>query len=504
MNQLVSILSAIVFLPLVGAMGVLFLNEGRKKALHGWTLGVTLADLALAVALAVQFDAGEGGYQFVDSFSWVPSLGIQYLMGVDGISLFLVLLTAFLAPLAMLASWGRVRERVKGFTFWLLVLETGVLGVFTSLDLVVFYIFWEAMLVPMYFLIGAWGGERRGYATLKFFLYTMAGSALMLVGILALGAYHYYYKGAWSFDLRAMAGLGLPAAAQLWLFGAFALAFAVKVPIFPFHTWLPDAYEQAPNAVMPLLAGVLGKMGVYGFLRFCLPLFPQATASYRPWVSALAIVGILYGSLAALGQRDVKRLVAYSSVAHLSLIVLGLFALNHQAISGALIQCVSHGVYIAALFLLVAMLEERRGTRLIEAFGGLWKPMPLLGFLFLVSVLAAVGLPGLNGFVGEFSILLGVFRANRAFAALAALGMIFGAWYMLWTFQRLMHGEVRHAENAALPDLRGREWALLVPLVVVMFLMGILPNLLFGRMDASVRQFLQAARPGAVTLLDRE
>jgi len=441
MNQLgFSVLSVIVFVPLLGAVVVLFLNEERKRSIYWWALAVTLANFALSLALYFQFDKVEAGYQFVDSFAWVPSLGIQYLVGVDGISLFLVLLTTFLAALAVLAGWGQVQERTKGFYFWLLMLETGILGVFTSLDLVVFYIFWEAMLVPMYFLIGGWGGERRWYATLKFFLYTMAGSALMLVGILALGAYQYYYRGAWSFDLRAMADLGLPLSAQLWLFGVFALAFLVKVPIFPFHTWLPDAYEQAPNAVMPLLAGVLGKMGVYGFLRFCLPLFPAATGVYRPWISVLAIVGIIYASLAALGQRDVKRLVAYSSVAHLSIIVLGLFALNQQAIQGALIQCVSHGVYIAALFLLIAMLEERRGTRLIEAFGGLWKPMPLLGFFFLLSVLAAIGLPGLNGFVGEFTILVGVFRANWVFAAFAALGMILGAWYMLWTFQRLMQG----------------------------------------------------------------
>lgn len=498
------LLSAIVFLPLLGAVVVLFLREERRQSIYGWALAVTLVEFALSLVLAAQFRVGEGGFQFTEGFRWLPSLGIQYLVGVDGVSLFLVCLTAFLAPLAVLAAWGRVRERVKGFAFWLLMLETGILGVFTALDLVVFYIFWEAMLVPMYFLIGAWGGERRWYATLKFFLYTMAGSALMLVGILALGAYHYFYKGTWGFDLRAMADLGLPVQAQLWLFGVFALAFLVKVPVFPFHTWLPDAYEQAPNPVMPLLAGVLGKMGIYGFLRFCLPLFPAATAAYRPWISALAVVGILYGSLAALGQRDLKRLVAYSSVAHLSLIVLGLFSLTRQGVQGAIIQSVSHGVYIAALFLLIAMLEERKGTRMLEHFGGLWKAMPVLGFFFLVSVLAAIGLPGLNGFVGEFTLLVGIFLSNKALAALAALGMIFGAWYMLWAFQRVMQGEARGTEGEALADVRGREWVVLVPLVVAMLLIGILPNLLFRRMDASVEQFLRDARPGPVVLLDRE
>ncbi|MGQ9593451.1 MAG: complex I subunit 4 family protein [Anaerolineae bacterium] len=497
------ILSAIVFLPLLGAVVVLFLHEERRQTIYGWALAVTLVEFALSLVLAARFRLGEAAFQFVEEFRWVPSLGIRYAVGVDGVSLFFVCLTAFLAPLAVLAAWGRVQERVKGFTFWLLLLETGILGAFTALDLVVFYIFWEAMLVPMYFLIGAWGGERRWYATLKFFLYTMAGSALMLVGILALGAYHFFYKGGWSFDLRAMGDLGLPVQAQLWLFGVFALAFLVKVPVFPFHTWLPDAYEQAPNPVMPLLAGVLGKVGVYGFLRFCLPLFPAATDAYRPWVSALAVVGIVYGSLAALGQRDLKRLVAYSSVAHLSLIVLGLFALTRQGVQGAVIQSVSHGIYIAALFLLVAMLEERKGTRFLEAFGGLWKAMPVLGFFLLVSVLAAVGLPGLNGFVGEFTLLVGVFLSNRALAALAALGMIFGAWYMLWAFQQVMQGEARGADAASLPDVRGREWAMLVPLVVVMLLIGLLPNLLFSRMDASVERLLQHARPGPVIMLER-
>jgi len=499
-------LSVIIFLPLLGAVGVLLIKEERRSSIRAWALGITLANFVLSLPLYFLFDKGEAGYQFLESSPWFRTMGIQYLLGVDGISLFLVLLTTFLAPLAVLAGWREVRTRVKGFYFWLLLLETGVLGVFTSLDLVLFYMFWEAMLVPVYFLIGQWGGERRWYATLKLFLYTMAGSALMLVGILALGAFHYSTKGFWSFDLRAMSDLGLSSVSQIWLFGVFALAFLVKVPVFPFHTWLPDAYEQAPNAMMPLLAGVLGKMGIYGLLRFCLPLFPQATPAYAPWISVLAIVGILYGSLAALMQRDVKRLVAYSSVAHLSLIVLGLFALNRQSIEGGLIQSVSHGVYITALFLAIAMLEARRGTRLIEDFGGLWKAMPLFGFLFLIAILAAVGLPGLNGFVGEFTILVGVFQTNWIYAALAALGIILGAWYMLWMFQRIMQGRVSlpDSEGESVPDLHGQEWLMLVPLVVLMFLIGVLPNLLFSRMDATVGEFLQQARPSAVTMLEKQ
>ncbi len=498
MNQLgFPLLSFIVFVPLAGAVWVWFFDEENQAAIKGYALFVAGVDFLLSLVLYFSW-ANFEGMQFVDRFPWVSELGISFYLGVDGISLFFVLLTTLLTPLAILASWKSTTERVKGYLFFMLMLETGALGVFLSLDLVLFYVFWEAMLVPMYFLIGRWGGERRAYAAFKFFLYTMAGSALMLVAILALGYFNRTEMGEFTFDLLSLYKASVPAGFRPWLFAAFALAFAVKAPVVPFHTWLPDAYGEAPAPVTVMLAGVLSKMAIYGFLRFCVLLFPDLVSDFAPVVSALALVGIVYGSLVALGQKDVKQLVAYSSVAHLSLIVLGVFALNTQTLTGSIVQVVNHGVNIAALFLLVGMLYERRGSLLIEDFGGLWKAMPLFGVFLLIAIMASVGLPGLNGFVGEFTILVGVFRVNVTYAAVATLGIVLSAWYMLQMFRRIMEGPLDKPQNEKVKDLSAREVLILAPLLVFIFLIGVFPHLLIDRMDASVQTLLNQSQPTVV------
>jgi NADH-quinone oxidoreductase subunit M len=384
----------------------------------------------------------------------------------------------------------------------LLALETGVLGVFVAMDLILFFIFWEAMLVPATFLIGRWGGERRVHAALKFFLYTMAGSALMLVAIIALAVLNYQETGLLTFDVIALYDLPLRWGAQIWLFLAFFLAFAVKAPIWPLHSWLPDAYVESPTPVAILLAGVLSKMAIYGLIRFCLPLFPDAVAIFRPWIWLLAIVGILYGSLVALVQRDMKRLVAYSSLAHMGLLVAGVMAVNAQGVEGALVQAVSHGLTVSALFVFVGLLESRRSTRMIDDFGGLWKSVPLLGTVMLTVIMASIGLPGLSGFPGEITMLVGVFQESWTAAAFATLGIVLGAWYMLNLFRKAFAGPVDRPENRSLPDLRRREVVVLLPLVIMMFVIGILPNLVLLSTGASVDAMLDRAEERRVVLLD--
>jgi NADH-quinone oxidoreductase subunit M len=506
MNQLgFPLLSTLIFVPLAGAVVTLVL-PGDRRVIKIWAFAVAIANLALACLLFVFFDYGQAGMQFVDRFAWIEPLGISYYVGLDGISLWLILLTALLWPVAVLVSWpfldGRPEADARPYIFFLLALETGVLGVFAALDLVLFFIFWEAMLVPIYFLIGRWGGERRMYAALKFFLYTMAGSALMFVAILALAALNYQETGVLTFDLLALYKLPLQFAAQLWLFLAFFLAFAVKAPVWPLHTWLPDAYVESPTAVTLLLAAVLSKMAIYGLIRFCLPLFPSALEVARPWIWLLAIVGILYGSLIALVQRDMKRLVAYSSLAHMGMIVAGVLAVNWQGVQGALLQSVSHGLTVAALFIFVAMLEARRGTRLVDDFGGLWKSVPLVGTLLLTVILASIGLPGLSGFPGEFTMLIGVFQESAPAAAFATLGVVLGAWYMLNLFRRTFAGPVDRAENRTLPDLRRREAVVLLPLVILMFVIGILPNLILRPTDKAIGQVLNLAEERSVEMMD--
>jgi NADH-quinone oxidoreductase subunit M len=421
----------------------------------------------------------------------MPTLGVSYHDGIDGISLLLVLLTTFLTPLALASAWGAIEDRVKEFVATMLVLETGMLGVFVSLDLFLFYVVWEAMLIPMYLVIGVWGGPNRIYAAVKFVLYTMVGSVLMLVAILALYYQHGAASGQYTFDLPALTRYVMePGLRQNLMFLAFALAFAIKVPLFPFHTWLPDAHVEAPTAGSVILAGVLLKMGTYGFLRFCLPLFPDASIAFGPLVFALAVIGIVYGAWVSTVQPDMKKLVAYSSVSHLGFVMLGLFTLNQQGLVGGLIQMVNHGLSTGALFLMVGMIYERRHSRLVADFGGLWRVVPAFSAVFLVVVLSSLGLPGLNGFVGEFLVLVGAFQRSPGLAALATTGIVFAAVYLLWMYQRVIFGEVTHEANRALRDLTPREWAVLVPVVVLIVWIGVYPAAFTGKTEAAVEALI--------------
>jgi len=491
------VLSLSWLVPLVGALAILCLGnaDGRRDQLIRWlALGVSLAAFAVTLVVWLAFDGTSAEFQFVERHAWIPAFGIDYLVGIDGISLLLVVLTGFLTPIALLSSWGSVTRKVREFSIFVLALEAAMIGVFISLDLFLFYMFWDAMLIPMYFLIGIWGYDQRIYATIKFMLYTMAGSVLMLVAIMGLAYLHSASTGSYSFDLQKIATLEIGPQAQMWFFLAFTLAFAIKVPLFPFHTWLPDAHVQAPTAGSVILAGVLLKMGTYGLLRFSFPLFPLAAAYFAPALATLAVIGIVYGALVAMVQPDMKKLVAYSSVSHLGFVVLGICAMNAQGVQGALYQMLAHGVSTGGLFLLVGMLSDRRHTRLISAFGGLKAVMPRLTAAFLIITLASIGLPGLNGFVGEFLIMVGAFRWQPAFAAVAGLGVILSAVYMLWMFQRVFYGPVVHDENASLYDLRPREWAAVLPLLVMAFVMGIFPSLFLKPMEASVTKLVQGVQ----------
>ncbi|OGK80804.1 MAG: NADH dehydrogenase [Candidatus Rokubacteria bacterium GWA2_70_23] len=485
------LLSAVTFLPAVGAVVIALLPRGQERLARSLALLTALAAFVISLPLYTGFDGGQAAYQFVENRDWMPSLGIAYHLGIDGISLLLILLTTFLMPLAILSSWHSIERRWKEFAVTMLLLETGMLGVFVALDLFLFYVFWEATLIPMYLIIGIWGGKNRVYAAIKFVLYTLAGSVLMLVAILALYFQHGAATGIYTFDLPVLARYVMPAGlGQNLMFLAFALAFAIKVPMFPFHTWLPDAHVEAPTAGSVILAGVLLKMGTYGFLRFSLPLFPQSSLLFAPWIVALAIIGIIYGAWVSTAQPDMKKLVAYSSVSHLGLVMLGLFVLNAQGLVGGIIQMVNHGLSTGALFLLVGMVYERRHTRLIADLGGLWKVMPAYSVIFLIVTLSSLGLPGLNGFVGEFLILVGAFQWNWAVAALATTGIIFAAVYMLWMYQRVVFGEVTREENRRLPDLSAREWVVLLPVLLFIVWIGVYPAPFTGVTETSVQALL--------------
>ncbi len=492
------LLTTILFLPLVGALILLGFPREREQAIRLCAMVVMALTFAVSVVLFLLFDGALPQMQWVERAAWLTSLGIYYHVGVDGISLPLVLLTTLLTPIAFLQAWRSIEIKVKEFAILMLVLETGMLGVFLALDMFLFFIFWEVILVPMYFLIGVWGGALRYQAIVKFLLYTMAGSALMLVAIIALHFLNldpdYGGTGQASFYLFDFYRLKLPIGMQKLMFGAFFLAFAIKVPLFPFHTWLPLAHVEAPTAGSVILAGVLLKMGTYGLLRFCLPIFPQAAELYAPLISTLAVIGIIYGALVAMVQPDVKKLVAYSSVSHLGFVVLGIFSGTMAGIQGSVLQMVSHGLSTGALFLLIGMIYDRRHTREIADFGGLWKPMPVFAVFFLVAMFSSIGLPGLNGFVGEFLILLGTFEAHRVFAVFAAIGIILGAVYMLWMYQRVIYGEVTHDVNRQLKDMNGREIALMIPIVVLMFWIGIYPNTFLRKMDKSSAHLIEQMR----------
>ncbi|HVC21605.1 MAG TPA: NADH-quinone oxidoreductase subunit M [Vicinamibacterales bacterium] len=499
------ILTSLIVLPIVGALVLLLVDnrENRNERLvRGLALVFSIAVFAVTLGLWWQFNAGSADFQFVERHAWIPAFGIQYYVGIDGISLLLIVLTGFLTPLALLSSWEGVRTKVREFSVFILLLEAAMIGVFVSLDLFLFYIFWDAMLIPMYFLIGIWGYDRRVYAAVKFILYTMAGSVLMLVAILGLAYMHKVATGAWSFDLLQLYQLHLPRQTQFWFFLAFALAFAIKVPLFPFHTWLPDAHVEAPTAGSVILAGVLLKMGTYGLIRFAFPLFPAAATALAPYLAVLAVVGIIYGALVAMVQPDLKKLVAYSSVSHLGFVVLGICALNVQGMQGAVYQMLNHGVSTGALFLIVGMLSDRRHTRLIAEFGGLKNVMPKLVAVFLLVTLASIGLPGLNGFVGEFLVLLGTFRASPRLAAFAATGVILSAVYMLWMFQRVNYGPITNEKNAKLPDLKPREWFALAPTAVMVVVMGVLPGVFLRPMAPSVDRVLQRIEQGMSFTVD--
>ena len=498
-----NILTIITFAPAVGALLLLFYNRGHVRSIRMFALIVTLVTFVFSLHLVAHFDSSNPDFQFALKIPWMPSFGIDYSMGIDGISLFLILLTTLLTPLAILASWS-VHERLKEYFIFMLLLETGMIGVFAALDFFLFYVFWEVMLIPMYFLIGVWGGERRIYAAMKFVLYTMIGSVLMLVAIIALYFIHGDATGTFTFSFPQIASalasgrVVLSPVAELWLFLAFFLAFAIKIPLFPFHTWLPDAHVEAPTAGSVLLAGVLLKMGTYGLVRFNLPLFPHVSHLFAPLISMLAIVGIIYGALVAMVQPDIKKLVAYSSVSHLGFIVLGIFSFTVQGLEGAVYQMLNHGISTGALFLLVGVIYDRRHTRLIEEFGGLANRMPVYAAFFMIVTLSSIGLPGLNGFVGEFLVLLGTFGTNHARAAIAAIGVILSAVYMLWMYQRVMWGEIRNERNANLLDLVGREHAMLIPLLIMMLWMGIYSSYFLRPMDASVMKLMNQAQTGRV------
>ncbi|MFQ5498666.1 MAG: NADH-quinone oxidoreductase subunit M, partial [Candidatus Zixiibacteriota bacterium] len=491
------ILTLITFLPAAGALLLVLVPSDRHDSIKSISLIVAFVTMLLSFMLYAMFDPMASGMQMDVNIPWIMSFGIHYHMGIDGISLLLIVLSTVLTVLSILASWQSIRTGVKGYFMSMLVLSTGMIGVFCSLDLFLFYVFWEVMLVPMYFIIGIWGGPRRVYAAIKFVLFTMFGSLLMLVAILYLLFQYQQFSGEYSFDMLKLIELPLTYQAQLWLFGAFALAFAIKVPLWPFHTWLPDAHVQAPTAGSVILAGVLLKMGTYGFIRICLPMFPEATAAYLPYICALSLIAIIYGALVAMVQKDVKSLVAFSSVSHMGFIMLGLFVLNLQGLEGAVLQMVNHGISTGALFLLVGMIYERRHTRLIADFGGLARAMPVYSTVFMIVMLSSIGLPLTNGFVGEFLILVGVFKHSVTYAAIAASGVILSACYMLWMYQRVIFGKVTKQENANLSDMTIREKLIMVPLILLIVWIGVYPKPLFDRIEPAVRDVLAQVSPAA-------
>jgi NADH-quinone oxidoreductase subunit M len=490
-------LSIILFTPLAGAFVLLFVNKQDENAIRWIANVVAFVGFAISIPLWFLFNPQSPDYQFIERARWIPSVGAEYFLGVDGFSTLLILLTTMMGCIAVLSSWTAITERVKEYYIFLLVLQTGMLGAFMALDFLLFFLFWEVMLVPMYFLIGIWGSANRLYSAIKFFLYTLVGSVVMLLGILAL---YFSYKNATgsptgTFDITAFQQFNFPAGLQWWVFLAFFLGFAIKVPMFPFHTWLPDAHTDAPTAGSVILAAVLLKMGTYGFIRFSLPMLPDASRQFVPMVVLLSIVGIVYGALVALAQKDWKRLVAYSSVSHMAMVMLGMFALNPVGITGSIVQQLNHGISTGALFLLVGVVYERRHTREISEYGGLSKVMPVYAAVFLLMTLSSIGLPALNGFIGEFLILQGVFVASMMWAVFAASGIVLGAAYMLYLYQRTMFGKIENPKNEKLLDLSGREFATFAPLIVLAVWIGLYPKPILDRLDTSVHRVIARVSP---------
>lgn len=494
----------VTFFPTLGALALLLLPGKQHDTIKLFSLLFSIVTFIVSILLYAGFDPVAHPVQFEINWPWIQSLGINFHMGIDGISLLLIVLTTLLTILAILCSWNSITTNIKGYYVSLLLLTTGMIGVFCSLDLFLFYVFWEVMLIPMYFIIGLWGGPRRIYAAIKFVLFTMFGSLLMLVAILYLVFEYKAYAGQLSFDMMQLLKMPIAPEVQMWLFAAFALAFAIKVPLFPFHTWLPDAHVEAPTAGSVILAGVLLKLGTYGFIRICLPMFPDATITFMPYISVLAIIAIIYGALVAMVQKDVKSLVAFSSVSHMGFVMLGLFAINMQALQGSVLQMINHGISTGALFLIVGMIYERRHTRLISDFGGLAKVMPAFSAAFMIVTLSSIGLPLTNGFVGEFLILLGVFKENSVYAIIAATGVIFSACYMLWMLQRVVFGKITHAENEKLLDLSMREKLILAPLIALIFFIGVYPKPLLEILEPSIAVIQQKVQLAKANQLNEQ
>jgi len=497
------LINLIIYLPLVGALATIFFIKKENAGAIKWFATIVAGlDFLLSIPLWFLYEPGGAEFQFASKAEWIPSVGAQYIFGVDGFSILLILLTTLLGFISVYSSFTAITERQKEYYIFLLLLQTGMLGVFCALDFILFYLFWEVMLVPMYFLIGVWGGPRKLYAAIKFFLYTLVGSVLMLVGILAL-----YFYNAGGLAAVGLPGLGnpatfeipalyqaaplMPGGLQFWVFLAFFVGFAIKVPMFPFHTWLPDAHVEAPTAGSVILAGVLLKMGTYGFVRLSLPLLPDATVKAVGWVGLLSIIAIIYGALVSLAQKDMKKLVAYSSVSHMGFITLGIFALNGAGLRGAILQMINHGISTGALFLLVGIIYERRHNRMISEYGGLAKVMPLYATFFMIIALSSLGLPTLNGFIGEFTILIGAFHHSWVWAMFAATGIVLGAAYLLWMYQRVFFGEITNDKNKGLTDLNLREQWTLIPLIVMAFWIGLYPKPFFRLMQPTVDRVLE-------------
>ncbi|MEX2264219.1 MAG: NADH-quinone oxidoreductase subunit M [Bryobacteraceae bacterium] len=490
------ILTIVLFAPLAGLLGLLLIPSSNARAIRLWANVASFACFLVSLPLLFAFDSGKD-FQFVERMPWIPTLGAEYHLGIDGLSLMLVLLTTLLGFLSILSSWNAIQDRLKEYYSFFLLLQTGMLGVFMALDFLLFFVFWELVLVPMYFIIGIWGGPRRVYAAIKFMIYTLIGSVLMLLGILTLYYLHFSQFQVYSFAIHDLMKVSIPAQIGWWVFWAFFLGFAVKVPMFPFHTWLPDAHVEAPTAGSVILASVLLKMGTYGFLRFSLPLLPD-TAKHPTVIQVMAllsIVGIVYGALASLMQKDWKKLVAYSSISHLGFCTLGIFALNPKGISGSILQQINHGISTGMLFLIVGIVYERRHTREISEYGGLLRVMPVFTMIFLIAALSSMGMPPLNGFIGEITILQGAFEVSLNWAFWCVLGIALGAAYLLWLFQRTMLGDL-NAKNQKLLDLSPREVAVFAPLVVLAFWIGLYPKPFFQILDRPVAQIVERVRPG--------
>jgi NADH-quinone oxidoreductase subunit M len=484
------LLSIFLWLPIAGAILLAFFPRGATGAIRAFGLAVSLVTFVVSLGVLRGWEDGQASFQFVESYDWIPQWGIRYALGLDGISLWLVLLTTFLTPIIFLAGWNVIYKHPKEYVISFLIMETAMIGAFLATDLLLFYIFFELMLLPMYLVIGVWGGKNRIYAAVKFFLFTIAGSLLMLLAILYLAFQNYHQVGLPTFAITELYGTQLTATAQLLLFFAFSLAFAIKVPLFPLHTWLPDAHVEAPTGGSIILAGVMLKMGTYGFLRFVLPFFPESSARWANLMIVLSVIGIIYGALVAWVQPDMKKLVAYSSVSHLGFCVLGIFAMNQTAIEGSILQMVNHGLSTGALFLLVGVIYERRHTRLLADYGGIGHTMPVFTTFFVIAVLSSVGLPGLNGFIGEFLILAGTFQTHPVAATIAASGVILAAIYLLWLVQKVFFGPITIEENRNIPDIAWNEIAAVVPLVVFMVWIGVHPNTFLKKMEPSVKHLL--------------